>query len=83
MKPAYFISLSFLISSINIYQYIFMRNQKPFTPSGNTTNLPSEQMYRSKNNGYVNGFGGNNGNVPDRMTASIESKKKGEIINKI
>jgi len=60
-----------------------MRNQKAFTTSGNTTNLPSEHMYRLKGNGYVNGFATNNGHVPDRMTASIESKKKGEIINKI
>lgn len=49
---------------------------RKLTPSGITTNLASDQLYKSKNYGYASGLGGSNAPVPERMTASIESKKK-------
>lgn len=52
------------------------------TPSGITTN-PTDLLYRSKNYGFSGGASGLNAPVPERMTASIESKRKVELITKI
>ena len=46
-----------------------------------TTHIPSENMYRSKNTHFQ--APGSRDAIPERMTASIESKRKGEIIQKI
>lgn len=65
-----------------------MRSQKPYTPmgpSGSSTNMPSEQLFRSKNTipGNGNSHFYVNSSIPERMTSSIEPKKKGELISKI
>lgn len=54
-------------------------------PSGSSTNMPSEQLFRSKNTipGNGNSHFYVNGSIPERMTSSIEPKKKGELISKI
>lgn len=49
----------------------FMTTPKRLTPSGITTNLPSDQLYRSKNYGFGSGLGGSNAPIPERMTSSI------------
>lgn len=48
-----------------------MTTPKRLTPSGLGTNLPPDQLYRSKNYGFASGVGGSNVPIPDRMTASI------------
>jgi AAA15 family ATPase/GTPase len=60
-----------------------MATPNKLTPSGITTNFTSDQLYRSKNYGFAGGASGFNASIPDRMTSSIESKRKVEIITKI
>lgn len=49
---------------------------KRVNPSGLTTSIPSDTLYRSKNYGFGSGVGGSIGPIPEKMTSSIESKKK-------
>lgn len=56
---------------------------KRLTPSNITTNLPSDNLYRSKNYGFSGGVSGIGAPIPERMTSSIESKRKAELITKI
>jgi hypothetical protein len=53
-----------------------MTTPKRQTPSGITTNLPSDHLVRSKN--YGAGV-----HIPEQLTSSIGSQKKVEIIQKI
>lgn len=65
-----------------IYPTNFMNNSKRIVGSRlTTTHIPSEQMNKSKNIHYQ-AFGPREP-VPERMSASIESKRKTEIIQKI
>ena len=59
-----------------------MYNPKGIAASGYaTTQIPSELMYRSKNVHYQSA--GSQEPIPERMVSSMESKRKGEIIQKI
>lgn len=60
----------------------YMATPNKLTPSGITTNFTSDQMYRPKIFGYGL-ISGVEASIPDRMTSSIESKRKVEIITKI
>ena len=52
------------------------------TPSG-VTNPTTDPLYRSKTPAYSAGGSAINQPIPERMTSSIESKRKFEIIHKI
>ncbi len=56
--------LEFHSSDIIIYSTNIMATPKRLTPSGITTNLPSDQLYRSKNFGMGSGLGGANIPIP-------------------
>jgi hypothetical protein len=60
-----------------------MATPNKFAPSGITTNFTSNQLFQSKGYGFGGGVSGVNAPIPERMTASIESKKKIELITKI
>jgi chromosome segregation ATPase len=60
-----------------------MATPKRQTPTGISTNYPSDPLNRSKNYGPGSALGGYSNTIPEQMTSSIESQRKVEIIQKI